>query len=77
MFKLAFIHSVHFSISGFSNMVFEHLQILFNSEDLTNKFSQLFFICFYVAARHIIPKSIIKAFSDAKLLVLAKLSSGI
>jgi hypothetical protein len=58
-------------------MVFEHLQILFNSEDLTNKFSQLFFICFYVAARHIIPKSIIKAFSDAKLLVLAKLSSGI
>jgi len=76
MFKLAFIHSVHFSTSGFSNMVFEHLQILFNSEDLINKFSQLFFICFYVIAR-CIPKNIIEASSDAKLLVLAKLSSGI
>lgn len=57
-------------------MVFEHLQILFNSEDLINKFSQLFFICFYVIAR-CIPKNIIEASSDAKLLVLAKLSSGI
>jgi hypothetical protein len=55
---------VHFLVGGLSNMVFEHLQNLFDPEDLTNKFSQLFFICFYVAARRI-PKNITKVFSDA------------
>ncbi len=51
MFMLAFIHSVHLSVGGPSCMVFEHLQILFDLKNLTNKFSQLFFICFYVDAR--------------------------
>jgi hypothetical protein len=67
---------VHFSAGGLLSMVFEHLQNLFDLEDLTNKFYQLFFICFYVTAR-CIPKNITKVFNDAKLLFLAKPSNGI
>jgi hypothetical protein len=57
-------------------MVFEHLQNLFDLEDLANDFFQLILVCFYVAARHIL-KSIVMAFGVVKLLNLAKFSSGI
>jgi len=68
---LAFIHSVHLSVGGPSCMVFEHLQILFDLKILTNKFSQLFFICFYVDARCIFG-NITWAFGVVRLLTLAK-----
>lgn len=71
MFMLAFIHSVHLSVGGPSCMVFEHLQILFDLKILTNKFSQLFFICFYVDARCIFG-NITWAFGVVRLLTLAK-----
>jgi hypothetical protein len=52
-------------------MVFEHLQILFDLEDSSNDFSQLFFICFYIISGCIFG-SITWAFGVVKLLTLAK-----
>jgi hypothetical protein len=39
MFKTTFIHLAHLLVSGLSSMVFEHLQNLFDLEDLTIRFS--------------------------------------
>jgi hypothetical protein len=71
MFTLAFIHSIHLSVGGPSCMVFEHLQNLFDLKDLTNNFSQLFLIYYYVVARCIFG-IITWAFGAMRLLTLAK-----
>jgi hypothetical protein len=76
MFRLTFIHSTHLSARGPSSMVFEHLRDIFDPEDSTNKFSQLFLMCIYVTIGHIF-KSIAKALGVNRLLILAKPSNGI
>jgi hypothetical protein len=55
MFKLAFIHLVHFSTSGLSSMVFEHLKNLFDPKDLANKLSQLF-LCVFMLLQGVSPR---------------------
>jgi hypothetical protein len=76
MFKSALIHVVHLSANGLLGMLFKRFQDSLVPKDSTNGFSQLFFVYFYVIARNI-PKSITKALGVAKLLALAKPSSGI
>jgi len=75
-FRSTFIHSTHLSTSGRSNMVFEHLQDLFDPKDLINNFSYLFMIWFYVVVRCILV-SIVKALDATNMLALAKPSHGI
>jgi hypothetical protein len=76
MFRLAFIHLTHLLVEGLLNMVFEHLQDLFDLKDSASNFFQLFLMCFYVATSCIL-ENIIMAFGVAKLLILAKPFGGI
>ncbi len=72
--QVTFIHSIHLLANDPSNKVFEHLQDLFNVEDLINKFSQLFSI--YVVSRHM-PRNITRAFNTMRLLDFTKAFGGI
>jgi hypothetical protein len=76
MFRLTFIHLTYLTGGRPSNMVFKHLQDLFNPKDLINNISQLFMVCCYVIVGHI-SRSIAKALGVTRLLTLAKPSSGI
>jgi hypothetical protein len=75
-FKSTFIWSSHLLVSGFSCIVFEHLQNLFDLEDSTNAFPQLFQVCSHVVMNHI-PMPIVWVFGATKLLALAKSFEGI
>jgi hypothetical protein len=74
LFKLTFIHSTHLLVNDPLGKVFEHLQDLFDLEDLINNFSQLFPI--YVDSRHM-PGNITRAFNVMRLLDFTKAYSGI
>jgi hypothetical protein len=74
--KMTFIHLAHLLASGFLGMVFEHLRDLFDLEDSTCGFSQLFFIFFNVDIGCILG-SIAKAFGATMPLTLTKFFSGI
>jgi hypothetical protein len=56
----------HLLANEHSNMVFEHLQDLFDLKDLINDFSHLFLVCFYVVTWRIF-ENIIKAFGVARM----------
>ncbi len=72
MFVLKFIHSIHLSARWPSNMVFKHFQDVFDQQDLTSGFPQLFLVCSYVDVG-CIPRNITKALGVTKLLTLANL----
>ncbi len=73
---MAFIHLAHLLANEHLGMVFKHLQDLFDPKDLSNNFPHLFLVCSYVVVGRIF-ESIIKALGVARMLTLAKPSSGI
>jgi len=76
MFMLKFIHSTHLSTIWLLDMVFKHVQDVFDQQDLVSGFSQLFLVCYYVDVRCILG-SITNALSVTKLLTLANLLEAI
>jgi len=71
IFSSVFIQSLHHSTGGPLDMVFEHLWDLFDLQDSTNGFPQLFQVYSPVDMGHI-SKSIALVFDIAKLLASAK-----
>lgn len=76
MFRSAFIHSTHLSTKGPLGMIFQHFWNIFDPNDSTSSFSQLFLVCFYVVIRHI-HENITKTLGATRMLTLAKPSISI
>ncbi len=70
-FRSIFIRSLHLLACDFLSMLFEHLKNLFDLEDSTSGFPQLFQVCSHVVIGHIL-RPIAQVFGVARLLALAK-----